>query len=59
MGLAVEEPLGAVAGLFTLVLGADLCLRLLPKVPMVILPLLDFLSPLPMFFFFRCEYPVD
>jgi hypothetical protein len=51
MGPAVEEPLGADAGLFALLVVSGLCLRLLPNVPIVILPLLDFLSPLPMFFF--------
>ena len=52
MGEAVVEPLGADAGFFTVSALAVLCRRLLPNVPLVILPLLDFLSPLPMFFFF-------
>lgn len=57
MGPAVVEPLGAFASLFCVLVFVDLCLRLLPNVPFVILPLLDFLSPLPMFFFFlKCEY---
>jgi hypothetical protein len=41
------------AGLFTVLAFTDRCLRLLPKVPLVILPFFDLTSPLPMVFFFR------
>jgi hypothetical protein len=49
-GPAVVEPLGADVGLVTPLFLADLCLRLLPNEPLVIFPLLDLMSPLPMFF---------